>query len=219
MIKGILLDMDGTLMDSEKYYMEYVFKILKKYNCTKDYKLAYSIIGTTTKGTYEILSELLDYRISAQDLNDECSKYYEDNPASINEYVFDNVRNTLMEFKQQGILLAICSSSPMKDIDRFINELQLNEYIDYKITGDDLKESKPNPEIYLTALNKLGLNKEEVIIYEDSYSGILAGNNALIYTIAREELRFNIDQSNADKIVKDIIELKEYISGENQWKK
>ena len=211
--------MDGTLMDSERYYMDYVFEMLKKYNYDKDNNLACSIIGTTTKRTYEILSDLLDNRKSASELYDECHSYYMNNPIDIVDYTFDDVRNTLKYFYDKGIKLAICSSSPMYDINRFIDGLQLNEYISYKISGDELEHSKPSPDIYLKALEHLSLNKDEVLVYEDSHSGILAGKNAKIYTIAREELRYNIDQSIADKIIKNIKELKEYVDGENQWKK
>ena len=205
--------MDGTLLNSELYYMDAVFKLLKDYNYPNDLKDGCSIIGTSMDVTYQILSDLIDNVISPTKVKELLDYTYQNNPMVIKDIVFDYVVDTIKWFKQQGIKVAICSSTHIDGIKHVISELDISEYIDYYISGCDIDNPKPAGDIYLMALDYLKLDKDQVIIYEDSYSGIMAGLNAGVYTIAREELRFNIDQSGADKIVKDILELKEFVKG------
>ncbi|WP_181897459.1 HAD family hydrolase, partial [Staphylococcus felis] len=73
-------------------------------------------------------------------------------------------------------------------------------YFDLIISGEDFTESKPYPEIYLTALKCLGLKSSEVIVIEDSHYGIEASKNALIKTIVYKEQRMSVNQSRSDFI-------------------
>ena len=65
--------------------------------------------------------------------------------------------------------------------------------------------------LYLFALNHLNVTSDKAIVYEDSTMGIQAGKNANVYTVARKETRFNLDQSMADAIVNDIYEFKKLV--------
>ena len=81
---------------------------------------------------------------------------------------------------------------------------------DAVVSGEQFKESKPNPEIYLYTIKELNVNKDEAIIIEDSSKGILAANRAGIKVLALKDDKFGLDQSQADIIIdelNDIIKL------------
>ena len=77
----------------------------------------------------------------------------------------------------------------------------LAEFFEVVESGDELKQSKPHPEIYLLTLEKLGLPASSCCAVEDSDYGIEAARGAGIYTIAKREERFNFTQAEANAIV------------------
>ena len=78
---------------------------------------------------------------------------------------------------------------------------------DVVICYDDGVKMKPDPEVYLKTIDALNLNPDEVIIVEDSTSGVKAGKNAGAYVIGVDEANLNMDLSEADKIIKNLKEL------------
>ena len=114
------------------------------------------------------------------------------------------VLNIVTFAKEQGILLGLASSSAMKDILSVLNSHNLVEQFDLIVTGEDFTASKPDPEIYLYSLQKLGITADQTIVIEDSPSGIAAAKAAGLTVIAYEEKRMQVDQSAADYIMPDM---------------
>jgi len=83
----------------------------------------------------------------------------------------------------------------MKKIEIVLSQCVLENYFEVILSGEMFDQSKPNPDIYLTAAKKLGFNPEECLVVEDSIYGITAAKLAGMYTVALEESRFGIDQS------------------------
>ena len=79
------------------------------------------------------------------------------------------------------------------------------------VTGDDFKESKPNPEIYLYCQKTLKLKSDECLVVEDSPIGIEAGKRAGLKVVARKDTKLNMDQSLADYYIDDLWGLKDLI--------
>lgn len=211
MIKAILLDLDGTLVESEEYYLKGTFEFMKSIGFKGDLEMIIPIIGNSMQWTFNYLASLVK-GYSAKDIEMINDKYFhEDNPIKYNEIIFKDVKNNLKKFKELNIKLALCSQSDEFLLKRFIKECELEDYFDFIISSESIKEAKPKPDIYLIATNKLGVNKKECIIVEDSVSGIMAGLNAGIFTIARKAKILNIDQSKADLIVENFDEIYEYV--------
>lgn len=211
-MKAVLFDMDGVLVDSETFYMNGMFEWLKEKGFKGNIEDTYSIIGTTMETTYMMLSKMLENKYSIDEIIKFNEEYFKRNPIKYNKIVIDGVVE-LMEFlKNEGIKMAICSSSPYGNIEYVIKECGFDKYLDYIISGESLKESKPNPEIYLKAVNVLRVKKEDCYIIEDSKIGIQAGVNAKIKVIALKDKKFNQDQSNADYIFDSMIDIREFLS-------
>lgn len=209
MIKAILCDMDGTLVDTERYYTEGTFKWMKdKFAYSGSKESIYKVIGITMEETCTVLRDLLKVDKTAAEIMKINDDYFE-NESSLDyrEYIFPEVTEAIHEIKGMGIRIAICSASPRWAIEQFVRECGLTDQIDYIVSAVDCKRQKPDPDIYLDALSALGVKEGEAIVFEDSYSGISAGKNAGILTVARRDYRFGIDQSRADICVDDMQQL------------
>jgi beta-phosphoglucomutase len=80
----------------------------------------------------------------------------------------------LKKMKIKGIKIACCSNSIKNSIEMMLNKAMILNYFDLILSNEDVKESKPSPQIYLLAMEKLGTTPEETIIVEDSPHGIEA---------------------------------------------
>lgn len=206
MIKTVLFDMDGTLVNSEKHYIDGTFTWLKRLGYTPDYYETCKIVGMTMDDIYKHLSKLTgeSYEL-IQKTNEDY--FLKENPVVYRNYIFDDVLPTLKMLKEKGITIIICSMSSSSYIEDCISQLGLHDYIDYYIGGDIIKKAKPDPEAYLKAVEKYNLDKKECVVVEDSYNGILASKNAGILTCARKDYQFGIDQSLADIILESLTDL------------
>jgi beta-phosphoglucomutase-like phosphatase (HAD superfamily) len=97
----------------------------------------------------------------------------------------------------------------MTNINRIFKKFDLNKFFKAKISGADLKESKPNPEIFIKAAELSGFNKEECIVIEDSTNGIMAAKSAGIYCVGYNSLNSkNQNYDNANLVISDLKEIK-----------
>ena len=89
-------------------------------------------------------------------------------------------------------------------INKALIDCEIKEYFDVVLSGHDFTRSKPDPEIYLTAMKKLGLDNDECLVIEDSPYGIKAGKNAGMFVGCRRDYNFGLDQSESDYIFDDL---------------
>ena len=95
----------------------------------------------------------------------------------------------------------------MVSIEEGLNACGLSDAFEYVVSGEQFKESKPEPDIYLHALDLLGLPANRCCCVEDSVPGITAGKRAGLTVIAKREERFGFSQDAADKIIDQLPEL------------
>ena len=117
---------------------------------------------------------------------------------------------SVLEHLSKHYKIALASSSRLYTINNALDQAGLRKYFSLIVSGEQFKESKPNPEIYLYTIKELNVNKDEAIIIEDSSKGILAANRAGIKVLALKDDKFGLDQSQADIIIdelNDIIKL------------
>jgi len=219
MIKAILFDMDGILFDSEKYYMLGTYTWLKELGFQGEIEDLFGVIGTTMEETYQFFIELLEDKYTYQEIKNINENYFNSHKMDYKNIMFDGVDTCLQHLSKEGYRLACCSSSPKDNIIESLTEMGIIDCFEVILSGEEFEQSKPNPEIYLKACEKLGVRTSEAIVYEDSNRGIMAGINAGIITIARKEERFNLDQTPANYIVENIQGLEEKVKEINIWKK
>lgn len=203
MIKTVIFDMDGVLVNSEPLHHQ-VFQVqFKELNIVVSDDLFATFTGNANKTIYEKLKNNFAIQESAENLIAQKNRLFIEafhNDSSHN--LIEGVKDLIIELHQKGMQLIVASSSEMEIIDAIFERFDLNQYFTYKVSGADFPESKPNPAIFLKAVELSGHLKSECIVIEDSSNGIKAANSAGIYCIAYKAPDVNSqNQTLADEIV------------------
>lgn len=204
-IKAVIFDMDGVLIDSEPQYQKELIACLKEQNINVSLDELKPLAGGTESHFEEILTPLLGKSgLSIETFYDYLDVYTASHPFHYSSILNQGIHATLSTLKQHGIILALASSSPPENIARVLKECELTDFFEFTISGELFKESKPHPEIYLTAIQKLGLPLENVIAVEDSTYGIQSAKAAGLFCVAKYDDRFDYHQERADFIIHEI---------------
>ncbi len=216
MIRALFFDLDGVLIDSEFWHQELNERCLKDLGCDDIDPRVFLVLIGTGKGVdawekiYEGIPEKYRESNFKQTFRTYKLKQYDYPP--FEQIVFPDVEAALHDLKRQGFRMACCSSSHRIYIEKALRDCKIDDCFELIVTGHDFTQSKPNPEIYLMAMKKMGLDASECLVIEDSPYGIQAGKNAGILTAARKDDRFGLDQTQADYIIGSMADLSDLIA-------
>ncbi len=182
MFKAVLFDMDGVIVDTEPLHHKAYFQMFNDVNIDVSDALYASFTG---QSTMEICNQLISYfqlPLCAQTLTDIKRKHFKALFISDTSLeLLDGVSTLIKDYHANGMTLVLASSASMKNINRVFKRFDLDQYFDAKISGADLKASKPHPEIFIKAAELSGKQPKECFVIEDSTNGISAANAANIY--------------------------------------
>lgn len=175
MLKGIIFDMDGTLVDSLKYH----FLAFDEYARRQGFTLREPVtVKFSGRHSNEIFPAILGDEIVAEygleRLNREKEEVYREMYRP-NIKPIDGVIEFLQAAKAAGLKCAIGSAGCRENVEFIIEALGIANLIDGSVSGSDVTHGKPHPEIFTKAHQLLGLSAEECIVAEDATNGILAG--------------------------------------------
>lgn len=210
-MKAVLFDMDGVLIDSEIFYMKGTYEWMKDLGYTGSFEGICTIIGTTMEKTYDMLYEMLHGKFSLERIVEENEMYFTKHPLDYKSIAKPGALDLFKTLKDKGYKIAICSSSPFDNIEHVAEVCGFKPYLDFVVSGEQFKQSKPHPEIYLHAAEELHVKPEECIVVEDSEFGIQAGISAGMKVIALEDKRLPNNQSKATHIVNSLSEVEELV--------
>lgn len=177
-LKGLLFDMDGTLVDNLAYHFMAFDAYAKREGFTLLEPVSLKINGMHSNDIFPLL---LGNEVVAQygldRLNREKEEVYRDmyRPKIA---PIAGVIELLKEAKKAGVKCAIGSSGCRENVEMIIEGLDIADLIDGSISGSDVTHGKPHPEIFTKAHELLGLKAEECIVVEDAVNGIVAGVRA-----------------------------------------
>ena len=174
-IKAILFDMDGVLIDAKDWHYESLNKALRLFGLEiSRYDHLNSFDGLPTKEKLNMISKDSYLPKELHNFINELKQDYtmelvgmKCKPVFQHEYA-------LSKLKSKGYKIAVCSNSIRHTIESMMNKAGLIAYLDLILSNEDVVKSKPNPEIYLTAMNKFDLLPEECVVVEDNENGIKA---------------------------------------------
>lgn len=174
-LKGLVFDMDGTLVDNLDYHFAAFDEFARREGLTLLEPVTLSINGLHSDDVFRrLLGEDVCQKFGYDALNFGKEKVYRD-MYSGKVTPIAGVIELLKAAKEAGVKCAIGSSGCRENVEFIIEELGIADYIDVSISGSDVTHGKPHPEIFSTAIERMGLKAEDCIVVEDAINGILAG--------------------------------------------
>ena len=209
-IKAILFDMDGVVVDSENLYSQSEKKLLAQYGVKFDQSDWHYIKGCTEKQFYDLVYAKFNINIPRDQLIDKGRNFLKNIFTQKLDYMngFNEIHSI---FKKQYKLALVTSTGP-ELVNHIDSLLSIYEKFDVVITSNDTTIHKPQPEPYLIAMDRLQLQPNQCIIFEDSIQGIKAGKAAGSYVIALEGSLEKEVLTEADLIISSFYDLIKNIS-------
>lgn len=209
-LQCVIFDMDGVIIDSEEIHKKAYFETFENLGLNVTDDLYKTLTGSSTINAFQKLVEHFELNDNPEDLvlqkRQRYVNYFENDPTL---HLVKGVEELIKFFFKNGIKMVLASSSSMGNINRVFNRFHLNQYFVGKISGADLKESKPNPEIFEKAAIIGNTPKENCVVIEDSDNGVKAANDAGIFVFGyRNPLAADQTLQNANCIISEFSELK-----------
>ncbi|WP_050637162.1 HAD family hydrolase [Candidatus Stoquefichus sp. SB1] len=213
MKKAIIFDMDGLMIDSERVtYQEYVKKLhmLGHDDFTED--LYKHCLGKNKAGICKVFTDHYGDNFPMKEVWDDVHVWIDE---SLRNHVpkKDGLDELLQYLKTHGYKTIVATSSARVRVDEILKNAEIVDYFDDSICGDEVKHGKPDPEIFLTACQKLGVTPDEALVLEDSEAGILAAYNGRIDVICVPDMKYPEPDyaSKATKIVDSLKDVIDYL--------
>ncbi len=213
MLKAVIFDMDGVIIDSEPIHFNIEKQIFSYLGIPVSDSEHHSLVGTTTRAMWSSLKNKFKLELSLEELIELSSKRYLDYISIYNKMLLlPGIANLIEELYRNNIQQAIASSSTLEHIEFVLRKYNLKEYFDEIICGDYVSKSKPAPDIFLYAANQLQIRPEECIVIEDSENGVTAAKFAGMKCIGFNNSNSgNQDLSTADLIIDNFADYKNLI--------
>lgn len=180
MLKAVIFDMDGVIIDSEPQHARAALRVLTRHGAVTDYEYCASFIGSSTeKFTQDAIARYnLDIPLDEllKEMNDEKKQILKEEGYIIS----DGITELIKKLYHAGIHMAIASSSSPNEIEHVVKTLGIKKYFSKLISSAHVEHPKPAPDTFLLALKEIGVNPKEAVVVEDSCFGSQAAKAAKI---------------------------------------
>lgn len=192
MIKAVIFDMDGVIIDSEpvwyktgQKHLELFGKTLPKTRSFKHY-IDTTLRGRTQKYVVKILKSKFGVKGSSRKIiNDRLQIFFKIIDKELR--IIPGALTLLKNLNKRNYKLLMASSAPHKVVNYVVKRYKLKKYFQKTVAGDDFQHSKPHPQIFLESAKFLGEKPANILVIEDSYSGIRAAKRAGMKCIALKQ--------------------------------
>lgn len=206
MIKAIIWDMDGVLVESEAMHVQAEAETLKQYGIDLTKIDCKQFMGMGLKQYFEEIGKKFGRKLPVDEIiqkHSETLRGYYSNKFPIVPHAPEVVRALSKRYP-----MALATSMRRRLADLYLARLKITDCFTVIVGGDEVTRTKPDPEVFLVAARKLGVDPRDTVIIEDSTHGIHAGKAAGAIVIARKaDHNKNQDFSQADHIITDLQEL------------
>lgn len=179
-IKGIVFDFDGLIIDTETAWYHCYNSVLSKYNVDLPLEIFWKCIGTHNT----ILNEFIGERVGKSSITEvkrlAQQLHFE---TTFNIGLREGVLEYLTEAKELGLKVGLASSSNRDWINRFLCQFDIAHFFDVVKSSDDVRNVKPDPELYFKAIEALEISPNEALAFEDSDNGSRAAKTAGLFCV------------------------------------
>lgn len=189
MIKAVIFDMDGLMIDSERTTFEGYQVVLKDMGLTIEEDFYKSLLGKPIKGIHQRFYDVYGNDFPIEKVIGEVHVYIQDKFEAQGVPIKEGLIELLKYLKTNNYKTIIATSSQRSRVDKIIKQANIEKYFDDSICGDEVTNGKPHPEVFLKACQKLGVQPDEAIVLEDSESGIQASHSANIKVICIPDMK------------------------------
>ena len=187
-ISGVVFDMDGVLFDTERLGCELWAEVCRENGMHVSIETFKTFAGIASEAAYPMMEDILgrdyDYRAMDYMVYDRMRLYIRDNGTPLKPGLF----KTLEFLKNNGYKMAVATSAVEKEAMNTLSAGGVLKYLDGRVFGDTVRNSKPAPDIYLKAAEILGLSPAECIAVEDSPAGLRAAYAAGMLPVMAPDL-------------------------------
>lgn len=209
MIKTVLFDMDGVIVDTEPVHRFAYFEHFKELGIDVTEQMFTTYTGNSTRNVFERIKQQfgLDHEVESliqrkRSIFNDAFDYKEDLT------LLDGVEDLIKDLHASGIQMILASSASKVTIDRVFKRFNLHQYFSHIVSGEDFPKSKPDPAIFVHAAKLSGDTREECIVIEDSTNGVKAANAANIFCIGYRSFHSKLQNlDTADMIIADFSEI------------
>lgn len=203
-IKAVLFDMDGVLIEAKDWHYEALNQALQLfgYEINRfEHLTSYDGLPTSMKLKKLTLEKGLPNQLHGF-INEMKQQYTVSMIQNLCRPRF-NHEYALSKLKSEGYRLAVGSNSIRMTIKMMMDYAKLTDYLEFMLSNQDVKNAKPDPEIYLTAMSRMGLSPSECLVVEDNENGIKAAKASGAHLLAVK----TVDEVNYDNIKNRILEI------------
>ena len=186
---AVVFDMDGTLLDTETIALRAFLEACESLNLSGHHDAYYQCVGSTSVRIQEILTAAFGHQVPYEEFYTRWVQRFDavvaDNPIRIK----DGAPEILQLIADAGVPLAVATSTSRKSALAKLASTGLLDVFEVVVGGDDVSRGKPDPEIYLTAADRLGVAASECLAIEDSDNGVRAAHSAGMTVIHVPDLK------------------------------
>lgn len=209
MAEAVIWDMDGVIADTEPHADLVMAQFLAGKGHKMPVKFLDSVRGRCSKDVCSFVLESFPLSLSLKELTESLNDSYLDYLRALPKLEpVPGVRELITGLSEYGINIALASSSARQRVELVLESLDLKEAFPVRISGEDVENSKPDPQIFLEAAKRMGIRPEKCAVIEDSTFGIIAANSARMISIGFAGLPHNKqDLSTAVLVIKNFTQI------------
>ena len=177
-IKAVIFDMDGILIDTERISFNAFKEVLKGYNYEMSEEFYLTMIGRNVKSIKELMLEEYGNDFPFEEVYKKKVKIAIDTIDRDGVIVKPGVHEIVDYLKNNNYRIAVATSTRKERAHYLLEQIGIKDKVDYIICGDQVVNSKPDPEIFLKAAKGIGIEPQNCMVIEDSDAGILAASRA-----------------------------------------
>jgi HAD superfamily hydrolase (TIGR01509 family) len=208
MITTIIFDMDGVIIDSEPIHQKLEFEMYDELGLEISPEEHKNYVGTSSVDMWNMIRENHGLSKTPEELLlYGRAKYWEALDQNRVPLVA-GARELILMCHESGYIVQVASSATRPTVDKVIEHFQLQKYFSHRIGGNEVKKSKPDPEIFIKAARQSGSDPTKCLVIEDSANGILAAKEAGMLCIGYLNPGTGVQNlSKADLVVNDLFKI------------